>query len=63
MRLYSNPLAEAARKVYFDFAAEKQSTYHVLPLGRLIEMLHCAEEMKVLLHDPMLLGNDLERKG
>ena len=31
--------------------------------ARLIEMLHCAEEMKVLLHDPQLLGNDLERKG
>ena len=31
--------------------------------ARLIEMLHCAEEMKVLLHDPALLGTDLERTG
>ena len=58
------PLAEAARKVYFDFAAEKTVNGTMYShWARLIEMLHCAEEMKVLLHDPMLMGNDLERKG
>ncbi len=31
--------------------------------ARLIEVLHCAEEMKILLSDPELMGNDLVRKG
>ncbi len=58
------PLAEEARKAYFAFAGEKMVNGTMFShWARLIEMLHCAEEMKVLLHDPQLLGNDLERKG
>ena len=58
------PLAEKARQEYFAFAGQKvvNSTMYS-HWARLIEVLHCAEEMKVLLHDPDLLKNDLERKG
>ncbi len=58
------PLAEQARKDYFAFAGQKvvNSTMYS-HWARLIEVLHCAEEMKVLLNDPDLLKNDLERKG
>jgi NAD-reducing hydrogenase large subunit len=58
------PLAEQARKEYFAFAGQKvvNSTMYS-HWARLIEVLHCAEEMKVLLHDPDLLKSDLERKG
>jgi NAD-reducing hydrogenase large subunit len=31
--------------------------------ARLIEMLHCAEVIRELLHDPDILGEDLLRKG
>jgi NAD-reducing hydrogenase large subunit len=58
------PLAEKARQEYFAFAGQKvvNSTMYS-HWARLIEVLHCAEEMKVLLHDPDLLKSDLERKG
>lgn len=58
------PLAEQARKEYFAFAGQKvvNSTMYS-HWARLIEVLHCAEEMKVLLHDTDLLKSDLERKG
>lgn len=58
------PLAEQARKDYFAFSGQKvvNSTMYS-HWARLIEVLHCAEEMKVLLNDPDLLKNDLERKG
>lgn len=58
------PLAEQARQEYFAFAGQKvvNSTMYS-HWSRLIEVLHCAEEMKVLLNDPDLLKNDLERQG
>lgn len=58
------PLAEQARQEYFAFAGQKvvNSTMYS-HWARLIEVLHCAEEMKVLLNDPDLLKNDLERQG
>jgi NAD-reducing hydrogenase large subunit len=58
------PLAEKARKEYFSFAGHKvvNSTMYS-HWARLIEMLHCAEEMKILLHDADILKNDLETKG
>lgn len=58
------PLAEEARKEYFELAGKKMVNSTMYShWARLIEMLHCAEEMKVLLHDPELLGTDLERSG
>ena len=31
--------------------------------ARLIELLHCAEAIRELLHDPDISGNDLVNKG
>ncbi len=60
----STPLAESARQVFFEFAGQKpvQRTmyYH---WARLIEMLHCAELVRDLLHDPEILSDDLVREG
>jgi len=60
----STPLAEAARK---DFMRHGQGgpvheslAYH---WARMIEVLHCAEAIQSLLHDPDLLSNDLVTKG
>ena len=56
------PLAERARLDYFDFAGKKvvNSTMYS-HWARLIEMLYCAEEMKILLNDPEILSDDLLR--
>lgn len=60
----STPLAESARQAFFEFAGERpvQRTmyYH---WARLIEMLHCAELVRDLLHDPEILSDDLVREG
>jgi len=60
----STPLAESARQAFFEFAGQKpvQRTmyYH---WARLIEMLHCAELVRDLLHDPEILSDDLVREG
>lgn len=58
------PLAEAERKEFMKQTAGKPNnmTMHT-HMARLIEMLHCAELMKDLLHDEDLLGNELVRKG
>ncbi len=57
-------LAEKERQFYLDFSGNKiiNSTmyYH---WARLIEMLYCAEEMKLLLNDPDLLSGELVRQG
>ena len=60
----STPDAEAARA---DFMEQNQGNpvheslaYH---WARMIEMLHCAEAIKELLHDPDILGTDLVVKG
>jgi NAD-reducing hydrogenase large subunit len=58
------PLAEKARKEYFAFAGKDVVNATMYShWARLIEVLHCAEEMKLLLHDPYLLSTDLVRTG
>ena len=57
------PLAEAARKDFRELSnGPVQSTlgYH---WARMIELLHCTEAIRDLLHDNDLLGNDLINKG
>jgi len=60
----ATPLAEARRRQYFDFAGARPVNrtmyYH---WARLIEMLHCAEVMRDLFHDPDVLLDDLVREG
>jgi len=58
------PLAEKARREYFGFTGKKVNNSTLFShWARLIEVLHCAEEMKSLLNDPDLMGDDLVRKG
>ena len=60
----TTPLAEKARKEFIDFTGKKVNNSTLYShWARLIEVLHCAEEMKILLHDPELMGDDLVRKG
>ncbi len=58
------PIAEAARKEFSSYGAGKpvHSTmaYH---WARMIELLHCAESIELLLNDPEILSNDLVVKG
>ncbi len=58
------PLAESARKEFSSYGADKpvHSTmaYH---WARMIELLHCAESIELLLNDPEILGTDLVVKG
>ncbi len=58
------PLAEAARQEMFAFACT-QPVNSILysHWARLIEMLHCAELIETLLHDPELHSDDLRREG
>jgi NAD-reducing hydrogenase large subunit len=57
-------LAENERKEFFSFGGghpiNKTMYYH---WARLIEMLHCAEEIEKLLHDPEIMSTDLRSKG
>lgn len=58
------PLAEAERKAYIAFTGKKVNNSTLYShWARLIEILHCAEVMKELLHDPDILSNDLVREG
>lgn len=58
------PLAEKARQEYVAFTGKQVNNSTLFShWARLIEVLHCAEEMKGLLHDPELMGDDLVRKG
>ena len=60
----TTPLAEKARQEFIAFTGKKVNNSTLYShWARLIEILHCAEEMKTLLHDPELLGDDLLRKG
>ena len=60
----TTPLAEKARKEFIDFTGKKVNNSTLYShWARLIEVLHCAEEMNILLHDPELMGDDLVRKG
>ncbi|MEN8251834.1 MAG: nickel-dependent hydrogenase large subunit, partial [Bacteroidota bacterium] len=58
------PLAEIERAAFMDYTNGKPNnmTMHT-HLARLIEMLHCAELMKSILHDEDIFGNELVRKG
>ncbi|MCF8239472.1 MAG: Ni/Fe hydrogenase subunit alpha [Saprospiraceae bacterium] len=60
----STPIAEEARQAYFAFAGGKpinRSLYY--HWARIIEMVHCAELIRALLHDPDILSDDLRREG
>lgn len=60
----STPLAEKERQTMYAFTGGKpiNSTmyYH---WARLIEMLHCAEMIKDLLHDDDIMGTELKAEG
>ena len=58
------PLAEAARVDFKQHGGEAM-VHSTLAFhwARLIEVLHCAESIKTLLHDPDILSNDLVVKG
>lgn len=58
------PIAEKERKQFKDYTKNlpNNMTMHT-HLARLIEMMHCAELMRDLLHDPDIMGNDLIVKG
>jgi NAD-reducing hydrogenase large subunit len=60
----TTPLAEKARQEFIAFTGKKVNNSTLYShWARLIEVLHCAEEMKTLLNDPELMGDDLVRKG
>lgn len=60
----TTPLADKARKEFIAFTGKKVNNSTMYShWARLIEVLHCAEEMKILLNDPALMGSDLVRKG
>jgi NAD-reducing hydrogenase large subunit len=58
------PLAEAAR-IDFKQHADESMVHSTLAFhwARIIELLHCAESIQTLLHDPDLLGTELQAKG
>jgi NAD-reducing hydrogenase large subunit len=58
------PLADHARKEFIAFTGWKVNNSTLYShWARLIEILHCAEEIKTLLHDNEIMGDDLVRKG
>jgi len=58
------PLAEAARLEFKAHSGEAM-VHSTLAFhwARLIELLHCAESIKILLHDPDIIGHDLVTQG
>ena len=58
------PLAEAAR-VDFKQHSPEAMVHSTLAFhwARLIELLHCAESIKILLHDPDVMSSELVAKG
>jgi len=60
----NTPLAEAAR-VEFKAHTGEAMVHSTLAFHwtRLIEVLHCAESIKELLHDPDIMGHDLVAQG
>jgi NAD-reducing hydrogenase large subunit len=60
----TTPLAEKERKEFkaYTNGMPNNMTLHT-HLARLIELLHCAEMMKQLLHDDDIFGTELVRKG
>ncbi|MBK5269784.1 MAG: Ni/Fe hydrogenase subunit alpha [Bacteroidia bacterium] len=60
----TTPLAEKTRQEFVAFTGKKVNNSTLYShWARLIEVLHCAEEIKILLHDAELMGDDLVRKG
>ena len=58
------PLAEQERQVFRAFTGKPVNNSTLYShWARLIEMLHCAEVMNDLLHDPEILSDDLVRTG
>lgn len=58
------PLAEKERQLYFEFSGNKIINATMYShWARLIEMLYCAEEIKLILNDPGLLSGELVRQG
>ena len=58
------PLAEKERQFYFEFYGNKMNNSTMYShWARLIEMLHCAEVIKLILHDPDILAGELVRQG
>ncbi|MDO9163823.1 MAG: Ni/Fe hydrogenase subunit alpha [Methylococcaceae bacterium] len=60
----NTPLAEAARVEFKEHTGEAM-VHSTLAFHwtRLIEVLHCAESIKELLHDPDIMGHDLVAQG
>lgn len=60
----NTPLAEAAR-VEFKAHSNEAMVHSTLAFhwARLIETLHCAESIKILLNDPDIMGHDLVAQG
>ena len=60
----TTPFAEIERQLFKAYTNNKPNnmTMHT-HWARLIEMLHCAELMKELLHDDEIMGTDFVRKG
>ena len=58
------PLAEAARVAFKQHSGEAM-VHSTLAFhwARMIEVLHCAESIKTLLHDPDIMSNDLMATG
>ena len=63
-RYIDTPLAEAERQIFANYTGGKPNnmTMHT-HWARLIEILHCAEAIENLLHDPDLLSDQLRREG
>lgn len=60
----STPLAEKARRDFFEMTGGRINNMTMYThLARLIEVLHCAEMMRDLLHDSDILSSDLSRTG
>jgi NAD-reducing hydrogenase large subunit len=60
----STPLAEKARQDFVAFTGKKVNNSTMYShWARLIEILHCAEQIKILLDDEELMGDDLVRSG
>ncbi len=62
--LIPTPMAEKRRKEFVAFTGNKVNNSTLFfHWARLIEILHCAEQMQTLLHDSDLLSDDLVRTG
>lgn len=59
-----SPLAEKARQEMVEFSGSRVNNRTMYShWARLVEMMHCAEVMRDLLHDPDILSEDLQREG